>query len=65
MKKDGTGKVLAEKVKEVLDDLGLAGNIIVHFIQLGLNWSHKVCCTILQNILKRQILRLACLHYVI
>ena len=64
--KDSTGRVEAEKVKEILDNW----NVTEKIIALGFDTTssntgiHKGSCTILQQLLERQLLWLACRHHI-
>ena len=64
---DATGKVEAEAVKSTLDSWEIAGKIIA--IGFDTPWSntgvHKGSCTILQDLLQRQLLWLACRHHIL
>ena len=64
---DSTGRVEAEKVKEVLDDW----NVTEKIVALGFDTTssntgiHKGSCTLLQQLLMRQLLWLACRHHIL
>ena len=64
--KDSTGRVEAEKVKEILDNW----NVTEKIIALGFDTTssntgiRKGSCTILQQLLERQLLWLACRHHI-
>ena len=64
---DSTGKVEADKVKEVLESWKITENIIA----CGFNTTssntevHVGSCTILQQLLQRQLLWLACRHHIL
>ena len=65
-KSDGsTGKVEAETVKKVLDEWGIADNIIAcGFDTTSSNTGvHKGACTILQQLLAKLLLWMACRHH--
>ena len=61
-----TGRVEAEKIKEVLVEWGVAEKIIAcGFDTTSSNTGvNKGCCVILQTLLKRQIPWLACRHHI-
>ena len=64
---DSTGKMEAEMAKETLD----IRNITEHIIAIGFYTTssntgvHKVACTILQQLLGRQLLWLECCHHIL
>ena len=64
---DSTGRTEADKVKEIIDDWNLTEKIIaVGFDTTSSNTGvHKGACTILQQLLNRQILWMACRHHVL
>ena len=64
---DSTGKVEAEKVKEVLESWKITEKIIAcGFDTTSSNTGvHKGSCTILQQLLQRQLLWLACRHHIL
>ena len=64
---ESTGKVEAEKVKEVLDNWGVAEKVIACGFDTtsANNGVHKVSCVLLQNLLQRLLLWLACRHHVL
>ena len=64
---DSTGKVEAEKVKEVLESWKITEKIIAcGFDTTSSNTGvHKDSCTILQRLLQRQLLWLACRHHIL
>ena len=64
---ESTGKVEAEKVKEVLDNWGVAEKVIAcGFDTTSANTGiHKGNCVLLQNLLQRLLLWLACRHHVL
>ena len=64
--KDSTGRVEAEKIKDILDNW----NVTEKIIALGFDTTssntgiRKGSCTILQQLLERQLLWLACRHHI-
>ena len=64
---DSTGKVEEEKVKEVLESWKITEKIIAcGFDTTSSNTGvHKGSCTILQQLLQRQLLWLACRHHIL
>ena len=64
---NSTGKVKAEKVKEIIDNWSVTEKIIAcRFDTTAANTGlHKGACTILQQLLQRQILWMACRHHIL
>ena len=64
---DSTGKTEAETVKKTLDDWEIADRIIaIGFDTTSSNTGvHRGACTILQQLLNRQLLWLACRHHIL
>ena len=64
---NSTGKVEAEKVKEILDNWSVTDQIIAcGFDTTAANTGlYKGACTILQQLIKIQILWMACRHHVL
>ena len=64
---NSTGKVEAEKVKEILDNWSVTEKIIeCGFDTTAANTGlYKGACTILQQLLRRQILWMACRHHIL
>lgn len=64
---ESTGKVEAEKVKEVLDNWGVTEKVIAcGFDTTSANTGvHKGACVLLQELLQRLLLWLACRHHIL